>query len=312
MHLSSSMKRIIAVVYLPLAIIYLYLSYIYPTDSITIADHHLNLTEARIIALTFASLFVVIWLVTFYAAREFVAYCRCINQYKDGDAFLMLAWGLLVIAAYVPIRSISKIVLDYITHLHPAFTATSNMIITYINILIPLVVFGYISIGGSKLHSMVRSKIPTAHVSILALILCTVAATYCYAAFSPTPKVTPTDWLVIIDYNIAMPLRIFTVVVPHLYMWAVGLIATYQIYFYQQKIRGIIYKESLKLLSAGLTLVIVVTMAIQYLNAIASSVLRQPTGVMLLFAVVIFGIVMVAYALIVKGVSRLRVFEELL
>lgn len=312
MHLSSSMKRIVAVVYLPLAVIYLLLSYIYPTDPVTIVDRHLSVLDARIIALTFASVFIVLWLFSYIAARELIAYSHSIKQYKDGDAFLMLACALLVLAVYLPVRAISKILLNYIAHLHPAFTTQSNMIITYTNVLFPLAVFVYISRGGSRLFSMVKAKVPLEHVSILALTLCVLASTYCFAAFSSYTKLTPSDWLVPIDYKVAMPLRIFTLVVPFLFMWAIGFMAMYQIYFYQQKIRGIIYRNSLRLLTLGLALLILANIAVQYITVFAPIIKHLPAGLTLFCASVIFSIMLTACLLIIKGVNRLRVFEELM
>lgn len=306
------MKRIVAVVYLPITVIYLTLSYIYPTDPVTRVDHHLTLAEARVFAISMAITYIFIWILAFYAARELIAYSQSIKQYKDGDAFSMLASALLVIAVYLPFRTISKILLNYLAHLHPAFTQTSYLLITYINVLFPLAIYAYISIGGARLFSMVRSKVPLQHVCALALLLCMVAATYCYVAFSTSVKLTPSNWFVTIDYHIAAPLRIYTVVVPHLFMWAIGLIGTYQLYFYQRHIQGIIYKNSLMMLSVGLTLQIITTIVVQYLIVIAATIERLPVGVMLLLSVILLSTVIGAYIMIVKGINRLRVFEELI
>lgn len=312
MHLHSSMRRIIAVVYFPLAVIYLFLSFIYPTDPVTMVDHHLNITEARVLAMTLATIYILIWILAFFAARELTAYSRSIRQYKDGEAFFMLASALLAIAIYLPFRNLTKILLNYAAYLHPAFTTTSSVTITYINIVFPLVIYVYISMGGSRLLHMVRTKIPLQHVCALALLLCVIAATYCYAAFSSSTKLTPANWFVTVDYQINVPFRIFTVVVPHLFMWAIGLIGTYQIYFYQQKVRGIIYKHSLKMLSVGITLQIITTIAVQYLIVIAANIEHLPVGVMLLLAVTLLTTVTVAYVMIVRGINRLRIFEELI
>lgn len=312
MHLSAHVKRILATVYFPLSVAYVVLSYIYPTDPVTMIDRHWSYSQARIIALTFAAVYIVIWHFAYFAASELIAYSHSIKQYKDGEAFSLLASALFLIAVYLPFRCLSKISLNYAAHLHPSFTSTSNMIISYINVLFPLAIYAYISMGGSRLFRMVRAKVPFGHVCILALILCTLAATYCYAAFSTSVKLTPSDWMVPINYDIVAPLRILTIVVPYLFMWVIGFIAVYQIYFYQQHVQGIIYKNSLKLLSTGLTMVIVTTVTVQYITVAAARIGHLPTQVTISLSLSIMAGVLLACVLIVKGVNRLRIFEELM
>jgi hypothetical protein len=281
-------------------------------DPATITNRHLSLSEARVIALTFAAVFILMWIFAYYAARELIAYSQSIKLYKDGEAITRLASALFVIALYLPVRCISKILLNYVAHLHPSFTTTSNMLITYINVLFPLAIYAYISIGGYRLFSMVRAKVPVEHVSLLAIALCVVAATYCYAAFSSSVKLTPTNWLVPVDYDIDAPLRFFTIIVPYLFMWTIGFIASYQIYFYQQNVKGIIYKRSFHLLSLGLALVILVTVAVQYITVASVRIGHLPTLVTMPLALSVMSGELVSCVLIVRGVSRLRVYEELL
>lgn len=304
------MKRILVFGYTPLAILYLFLSYIYPTDPSTITGRHLSLKQARVFALAFAVIFIFIWLLAFVASWKLLEYSQSIKDYQDGKAFVLLAFGMFVLALYLPFRSVTKILLNYTAHVHPSFTKASILLITYTNVLIPLVVYIYISRGGHRLFSMVRGKAPSLHITILSLILSVIGAMYCYVIFTSIVKLTPADWLIMVDYAVAAPLLIFTLVIPFLFMWTIGFIATYQIYYYRKNVKGIIYRDSLKLLSFGLTLEIIASIAAQYITAIASNVRRFPGAIMILIVFAVLLLVVFSYVLIVLGVKKLRAFEE--
>lgn len=310
MHSAARMKRIIGFVYIPLAALYLILSYVYPTDPSTIAQRHFSVAQARVVALTFAAIFIIIWVLAFYSSWKLMEYGQSIKEYQDGKAFVLLAFGMFVLALYLPFRSITKILLNYSAHVHPGLTTASIMFISYTNVLIPLVVYIYISRGGQRLFSMVRAKVPSAHIAALALLLSVICAMYCYAIFTSRTKLTPVDWLITVNYAVRAPLLILTLVVPFLFMWSIGLIATYQIYHYHRKVKGVIYRDCLRLLSIGLTLEILAEIAAQYITALAASVRRFPSVFMALLVFTVLLVIAIAYVLIVQGVKKLRAFEE--
>jgi hypothetical protein len=311
MHSSSGMKQILVFIYAPVAALYLLLSYFYPTDPVTIARRHFSMGEARTMALILALTLICIWVLAFYASWMLKKYSQSIKDYKDGRAFYLLATGMQVLAIYLPIRSVSKIALNAFARSHPSTVDATNLIITYINVLLPLIAYIYLSRGGYKLYDFIGGKVPFKHSHILVVILCAIGVTYCAAVFTPSNILTPSDWLITVDYGISFPLRLFTIVLPFLYMWGMALIATYQIYYYQTKGKGIFYRRSLRLLSFGLALEVVTSIAIQYLNAISANVESFPTAAMFLLISIVATLSAMAFIMMVRGVKKLRLLENI-
>ncbi len=307
---SLSLKRILVILYAPAAILYLLLSFKYPTDPATIALRHLSLAEARTIAISFAAVMIAIWGLAIYASWKLREYSQSIKDYKDGKAFMYVAYGLQLLAVYLPLRSLMKISLNYLAHLHPSLSTASYVIITLINVLVPLAVYLLISVGGYALSNLVRGKIPNRHMYYLIAVFCIISAVYCYAVFSPQTRLTPADWLITIDYKINYPLRIFTIAVPNLFMWAIGLIATYHIYLYQKRVKGVFYRDSLRPLSLGLALEILASIVGQFVTAIAANIRHFPTDIMLAIVIAILSLTAAAYLLMIKGVRKLNMFES--
>jgi hypothetical protein len=303
------MKRIFTYVYAPLIVIYLALSVVYPTDPATIARRGLSIGEARFIALTVAVPLVIVWLFAFYGSWRLKAYAKSIEQHPDGAAFIKLATGIQLIALYLPIRSVTKILLNFLAYHHPSLTTATNLIITYINVLIPLV--AYMLIGQAAHRLCVLGKV---HVSLrarysLTLVFSILAVTFCYTSCS-SDSLSPSDWLVVTQYNITPALRLLTIVIPYVFMWFVGLMAVYEIASYQTSVKGVFYRQSLRLLSIGLALEILASIGTQYVTAIASTLRSLPTGLVLSIAYTFLLVVAVAFIMIARGVDRIKKLEE--
>ncbi len=303
------MRRILLFVYAPLIVLYLFMSWIYPTDPATIVNRHLSRSEARVMALSLAISLIIVWLFALYGSWRLRAYGNSIKQYRDGKVFLRLSTGVMILAVYLPIRSLVKILLNYLAYRQPNLTHVTNLIITYICILIPLVSYIYVSQAAQGLVAMIKAKISLRMIYFLVLAFCLIAATYCYATYTTTNKLTPSDWLITTDYDVTSPIRIVTIIVPYLFMWSIGLIAVYEIYIYQKVVKGIVYRRSLKLLSIGLSIEILASIVMQYVTSIAASLVHIPTPFMLLILYGVLILIAIAFFIIAKGVSRLSRLE---
>lgn len=303
------MRRILIFVYVPLAVIYIVMSWIYPTDPATIAVRHLSKVEARGMALTLAISLIIVWLFAFYGAWRLREYSSSIKQYPDGKGFMSMSTGILLIALYLPIRSVAKIILNYSAFRYPSLTQSTNLVVTYLCIIIPLIAYLFISRAAQGLVAMTKAKISLRMMYLLALAFCLLAVTYCYATFTNANKLTPSDWLITTDYEISEPIRMLTILVPYLFMWSIGLIAVYEIYIYQKVVKGIVYRQCLRLLCIGLAIEILASICMQYVTAIAASITKIPTPIMLVILYSVLILIAVAFCIIAKGVSRLRRLE---
>jgi hypothetical protein len=305
------MKRVLLFFFVPSAAIYLLMSLVYPTDTATIVAHHLTKSQAQVIALSVAIPLIITWFIAAYGAWKLKEYADSIKKYKDGAAFATLATGVQLLVIYMPVRSVPKILLNYFAYLHPGWTSATNLAITYINIILPLLAYMVIGNAARKLFTLAQIKVSNKLLYPMILIFSIIGVTFSYSTYSVTDKLTPSDWLVMTNYDIGIPLRIATVIIPYLFMWFVGMLAAYEIYLYQKYVKGVFYRQCLKLLSIGLTIEIISSIAIQYVITITPSLRHTPLGFDLSIVYSVIAIIILAFVLIAMGVNKLKQIEEL-
>ncbi len=304
------MKRMIFYFYLPLIAWYVFMLIIFPVDQATIARRGLSPIEARVFSLSVAVPLIVIWLIAHYGSWYLSEHGRSIKKYPDGLPLMKLGTAMQLLALYLPIRTVIKITCNYLAQLWPSILSVTNIAITYINLVIPLVAFILISQAAHDLGKLAKVRASLRSIYILSLAFIGLGVLYCYAVFTVTGSIPPTNWLITTMEPIPLPIRIVTVIIPYLFMWAIGLISVFKIYLYQQQVEGLIYRQSLKLLSAGLAAVILTSIALQFIIAVAPSIQNLPFGAILTLA---YGCIMLlgaAFFTIALGVGRLRKLEE--
>jgi hypothetical protein len=305
------MRRILLFVYMPLITVYLLMSLLYPTDPATIHKYHLDLTAARAVSLGVAIPFIAIWLIAFYGSYALKEYSLRIKRHRDGAAFVMLATGVQITALYLPIRAVTKAVLNYTAHLHPVLAPYTTTVITYVNLLFPLVGFICINRAAKQLTDMAKARASLRALHLLGLTFIGLGVLYCYVIFTSKGDIAPTNWLITTQQYIPTFLRITTVMIPNLYMWLVGLIAVYEIYLYQKYAQGVLYRQALRLLSIGLAAVIASSILLQFITALSPHLTKLSLRNTLVITYSMLFLLGAAYITIARGVQQFKKLDEL-
>jgi hypothetical protein len=303
------MKKLLLFVYLPLATAYLVLSYVYPTDPDTIAHRNLSMSQARLFAFSVVIPLISVWLVAIYGAYRFKQHSATIKQHSDGGALDVIAKGLVVLAIFLPIQSVFKIAMNYVGHLHPSLTTITDILITYISLLLPLIAYLYISKGARSLMDLVNPKIQLRPLYALTILFVLIGVSFSYAAFAGD-TLTPRNWLVFTQFDMSEPIRMLTVVAPYLFIWFLGLLATYEIYLYQKNVDGICYRQCLRRLSLGLVVGTIGSISIIYLTTMAANLQHWPLVVVVSIAYIALIVTGGAFIMIAQGVERFKMIEE--
>ena len=304
------MRHLLTYVYPPLTALYLFLVTIHPIDDATMERRGLSLAQAQIAGLSVAIPMVIIWWLAFYGALHLYEYSRSIRRAPDGPPFFKLSIGMLLLAWYLPVRMAAKAILNYSAHLYPSFSNVVDVTITYVNLLVPVIAFVVIGFAVRDLSKLANIKTSLRTNYILGLAFISISVALCYVTFAVTDTIAPNNWLATSQTAIPLPLRVVTVTIPYLFMWFVGLVAAYEMYLYQRQIKGVFYRQSLRLLSAGITSVILASIAIQFLTVTAGRLQHLPFGVILGIAFSLILLVGVAFMMISRGVQRLKRLGE--
>jgi hypothetical protein len=246
---------------------------------------------------------VAIWGAAFYGYVKLSDYARMIKGNADGKAFQKLSRGLFWLALWLPVTSIVSILFTNISHVHSEFTTPAAIINDYLALVIPFIGFLYIGMGASEFSKITKRRPSQLAKYATALILISVGVVY-------THLVTTTENTLNAEYHVDTIAMLITLVIPYIFMWYVGMFATYEIYAYQLRVKGVLYGRSLKLLAIGMALLIITSIFIQYLSTLSNRLTSLSLNGVIALVYLLLLILGVSYVLIAIGAKRLQKIEE--
>jgi hypothetical protein len=281
------------------------------TPSHAILQHyHLSHVGYRLIIATVAVPLVIIWFTAYYGFRKLSNYSDTIKANKDGKFVSQISRGLTVLVFQLPITSSVSSVLSLIAEHHPRFDPTSTILQHYIKIVLPLIAFLFISYGSRGLSEIVKRRPTQRATYILALIFIIIGAAFTYFAFHGVPATALVNSTNQAEFFLPTWLIFFTIVIPNIFTWYIGLLAAYEIYLFRSKITGIIYRHGWEYLAGGLAEIIAVSIFYEYLTLLSSHLTRLKVNALLLIVYAALILLAVGYALVAVGARKLQKIEE--
>lgn len=303
-------KKVLAL-FAVLALIYLGITFAIPPDPTALARYQITALQSRMISLSFVIPIVGIWYAAFYGFSKFRDYAEHIKGSEDGKAFSVLANGLSILAIGLPVSSIVSSTLNFMYRSNPTLIPPGVIFNIYLALAIAVSAYTLLRLGSSYLVKSAKLTVPSSQKMFAWIILIAVGAVYVYLTFQNPYRQTPVpggratfympDWIIV-------P----TVVVPYLYVWYSGIMAALNINFYQKNVPGIIYKQALKQLAAGIGAVIALSISVQFLGAIGPALINWSLqAVLVLVYVLVLGIA-AGYVLIASGAKKLTKIETVI
>ncbi len=255
-----------------------------------------------------------IWLALVFATLSFYRYAKQIAGYQESAAFRYIAYALAITLAG---SIISMFMSQYRTFLlqSAASDLTVRIVIklgNYVSVAVALVSYWFLFSAARTLLDSIKKPLNNARIlPKISLPVALVTASYVYLILanpyrtvSDNPNITPTY---------AMPdSRIFlTVVLPYAISWALGFMALTGFYLYQIKTSGIVYKKLLKKLTIGVSMLIVMTIVLQFVTQLSRWLAGAGLSAILTLIFVIYLILIVAYFLVAQGARQLNKIETL-
>jgi hypothetical protein len=292
--------------YVALVVAYVLISFFIPLSRATREAYNLDLTQAHVIAFVTAVPLFGIWFVAFYAYGLLERYSTTIHKTHEGLAFQKLTKGVTVLAWGLVIQAFASLLLNGIADQIQSFHGAAVIIQNYIALAFPLIAFPAIATGTRHLLADKHNYASLPASRVLLILFALIGAVYSYLVLhlrvgnDGSAFYLPTFFL------------LSTLIVPYLFAWFSGLVAAYDIHVYARITQGVLYKRSLGLLSAGLIVLIVASILLQYLN----SLFQTAAGGVSLSAVVFvdYGLLLgvaAGYGLMIRGVNGLLRIEEI-
>jgi hypothetical protein len=287
------------------------------TSSNAVTLKHYNITEANLHAiqaiLSLPTLF--IWVALMYAILTFYRYAKQIEGSKDSRGFLLIAYGLgAMLAGMIASGLLSNVsVLMSERSADPASVKTNFVILrNYVSVTAALGTYWCFYRGSQSLLASIKSRFNAAKQYLTVVFpFLVLAVVYLALIFSNPERRVSHDSAINPTFGLPDVLIVFTVALPYLAAWFMGLLALLGIYRYQIKVPGIVYRILFRNLVVGMTLVIGLTIILQLITQFAGFWADKGLGAILLIIAVIYFVIIAAFLIVARGAKQLNKIETL-
>lgn len=284
-------------------LIYAFLTLIPAPDQEALQRFDVSATTLRLLSLTVVVPMALIWFAAFYGYQTLHRYQKAVAESEDGQRLVMLTKGIFVLALSLPLTTIISSILNLYTRNRPHLEAEATIISNYIELFIPLLAFIYISKGARKLVETTKKRPSQYALNSIVFISMFLGVAYCYlSAVAPGSLYD--------SYFLTTGFFLFSIALPYMYMWFLGLFAAHELYLYSHKVKGTIYRQAWSTLSKGLATVIIVSIVLQYLTALSAQLEELSLGWLLALVYVLLLLWGASYLLVASGTKKLQMIEE--
>lgn len=296
--------------YILLALFYLLQSVFASVDRASTAQYHISVLNVRLLGLAIGIPYVIIWMIALTGCLRLKSYADAIKNEKDGQAFLRIAYGLFLLVIWLPIQAILGIIANVIYRFHPQYSALITRAENYVELIILFLGFYLVYVGSQKLLSFISRLQLTANLSIVLLYIA-FSVIYTFLVFHDPARTVPTGSVKHATYYLHDWLIAVTIVIPRLVYWFLGIQAAYNIYLFEKKVKGRIYKDGLHTLAIGILGIIFSTVLLRCLQSVTTTLVKFSLEWLLILIYILLIVMCVAYVYLAKGSRKLQKLEEI-
>lgn len=245
------------------------------TSDVTISIERFKISEltVRLLQIAVAAPLLIIYFAIAAAGSSFMIYAMRIRSSPEGKAYGFLTSGVLVLFFGYMIQSLlSSYRTAKYTNIPTNELLPLDQVVTYLNIVITLGAFFFFFRGSYLLLRTLKDK-QSIHSSLrlAALITGIIALFYVVLVFSNQYRTISVDPGIRPLYGVSDTLILFTIVIPNLFAWFLGLFAFFNLRSYAQKVKGAVFKDIFSRLKLGLSIIIFFYIFLQIIGQFSSS-----------------------------------------
>lgn len=290
-------------------VVYVLLIFVLPANRISMHTYHLNGLEYRALLFAVSLPSIATWVAAFLGYLKLLQYIRVINKSPEGADFATLARGYAWLAWSLPVAATINLLLTSAVNTWPHTQPAAIIIRNYINIALPLIAFSIMGTATRALMSRLKISLSSASIRGIMLVFLTGGVLYCFLTFQQLNlnSLHSTHN----PYYMPLWLMVLTIIIPSLYAWFNGLLAAYEIMLYSRHTDGVLYRSALRLLVAGLVIIIVSFVAIQFTSSVNPGLARLILNWRLILTLLFRITSAVGFILVAVGAHRLKTIEEI-
>ena len=295
--------------YLAVTVVYLLMAIILPANRAAMQNYHLTSIQYHVIFLSLVVPLVAIWLIGFYGAAKISQYARMVRKSGEGEGMEQLSAGVNWMAWLLPVSAIVTLVAGAIANTHTGFQGASVIITDYVQLFITITAFTMFGRGARSLSSFIKARLELEQGRVVIFMFLLLGVAYCFFTFRSLNlhSLTSTNN----PYYLPVWLLITTVIIPYLYAWFAGLLASFELLLYARKVQGVLYRQAMRLLALGCVSVIGGSVSSQYLLSAVPRSAHLSFNATLIIVNIIYVFMAAGFILITIGAHRLKMIEEI-
>lgn len=288
---------------------YVVLLFLLPVNKESLATYHINMFQDRIINFVIVMPSFLVWLVAFMSYAILRQYANAISKAPEGQYFDKLATGCFWLAWSLPVAAIFALILNGIADKWSGFQPTAVIVTNYVGLILPLIGLSIVGAASRGLINKAKIKHSLSDARFIIFIFLIAGVLYCYFTFKhfDLTSLSSTNN----PFYLPIWLMAFTVIIPYLYAWFIGLLASYEIMLLRHQVSGVLYRQALKYLAGGLVIIIGSLIALQYLHGTSAHPDHLMLDYRLAFKITFEVLVGIGFVLLGFGAYRLKRIEEL-
>lgn len=273
-----------------------------PPDPHSVQSLHTSALAYRVAVAALLIPYAIIWYLSFYAYAKLQEYTKPLKKAKDGAAFHTITNGIGVLAFALVLPTTISLIIGNIAGHSPGFKTASTIIDNYISIIPGLFAFFLLMNGTRLLIRTVRGATEKIDLRWHAPWFLLLSVVFSHLTIQNQYHSHP--------YHLVLWLLVVTFIIPYLYGWMVGLLSAYYLHVYSKTVSGVLYRNSVKQLANGITITIIGSIAIQFVNITVGQRVHS-LGIVLLFDYILLILVAVGLAFMALGTKKLKRIEEI-
>jgi len=295
-------------------LLYLAATFLKPPDPEAMERFGLSALQLRLLLVSIVIPIIAVWYMALYGVVHYYAYAKIVKNSPEGPGFNALALGLTILFVGLIAGTVVNLLQQAVEAFFPDLAdiqKISTITRNYINVIVYFTAFMYMMFGADRLvraFNVALNYKKAMFATYLPSIV--ISGTYIYLLFqnsyrtmSDNPDINPTYYLS--DFMI-----VFTIVLPYIVSWLLAFSALFNLSLFYQNISGTVYKKSLKYFTLGLSAVVTLTVFLQVVSQIGSTLVSGGLGVILIFIYFILALIAAGYFLVARGAKELKKIEE--
>ena len=274
------------------------------------AKYHMTSDDFQLLRLTIIIPTLIIWMLAVRGAIAFKNYASLITGGQEHKGVNLMADGLLWLVAYLIVSALLSALDPFVTS--HAIANSFIVIRDHIPPLFGLVGFLLLYYGSNQLKSVAKFQTWTwTWDTMLIMALFAIFAIGFVLDFSSTAVMPATGAMVTSTSIVPLKVLLFTLVLPYLIAWFVGILAAINIYRYSQNVSGILYRRALRSLVWGIVTVVLFASAVQLTNFADRFLSSLSLGALLAIVYIFIIFYALGFVFIWMGAKQLKRLEAL-